>query len=76
MNPITEERGITPFVMDQVDELYTYFNDEVVPKLLELLAILGNLKEIVPLEIRNCIDTATSRLSDEAIVLRNTLEFC
>jgi hypothetical protein len=73
---MTNETDITPFVADQIDELYTNFNYNVVPSLMKLLDAFSKFEESVPSEIRDCINAASSRLNDEASVLRNTLELC
>jgi uncharacterized protein Usg len=76
VNLITAEDQITQNIADQIDQLYTWFNYEVIPSLFRHLDDFLKLEQTVPEEIRECISAVTSRLEDEAIVLSNTLEFC
>lgn len=76
VNSITNPTGITPFVLNQVDALYVQFYFEVIPELSNRLEVVMKLRETIPFELHNCVNAATIRLEDEALVLQNTLELC
>lgn len=76
VNSITDLTNISPFVYSSVVEIYEPFHFEAIPEFERLLQVFVDLKDTVPIEISECVTATTSRLEDEAWVLRNTLEFC
>lgn len=76
VNMMTDEDQIRSNVAEQTDDMYTWFNYDVIPSLFRQLDQFLKLEQTLPEEIRECVNAATSRLEDEAQVLRNTLDFC
>jgi hypothetical protein len=73
---VVDETAITPFVSNQIDQLDTQFYYETIPSLFKLLQELVFLRERIPTEIRDCVAAATSRLNDDSLAIRSTLESC
>lgn len=76
VNAIVDQTGITPFAMNQINAIYAQFNSDTTARLFAILDNFAQLRESVPSQIQACISATTSRLNDEAFVLRNTLDFC
>lgn len=76
VNPITDDLNITPTAEGEIAALYQEFRDTTEPELEALLQQIRQLKETVPIEIFRCVKEAIWKFDDEAMIIRNTIEFC
>lgn len=73
---MTDELSLAPAVFARLNEMADQFQNETVPALSEHIEAVRHLQQTLPFEIHDCLQADIVRLTDEALVLRNTLELC
>lgn len=73
INPVTDYDELPAIVEQLVEEVWNDWSNTVLDQLIVELEIL---RETVPNEIQQCIDKSVGEFSEEAAVIRGTLELC
>lgn len=76
VNAVTNQSNIAPNLLTRISEIYDHFQLETIPVLVTLIELFRGLQETLPFDIHDCLQVDVVRMTDESLVLRNTLELC
>lgn len=73
---ITNQSSIAPNFATRIGDIHNQFQFQTVPSLITLIDVFRGFQSTLPYEIHDCLQADIVRMTDEALVLRNTLELC